>query len=198
MKTRIIGIVCCLLAVACSPDLMDKNSVLENNRQEARMSVEIRVSGTMISTRSDATEAERAVDDYGIYIFDVTTGVLQYCEQGIAPSAVEPIEGSRNYRIGTREITLPTAGPKRLFVLANTGRGVALPTLVTEDDATAETPATQVETFCGAVVQRLASGTVPASPFVMSGSTWVASAADAASAPGTTGGRGLLRGAAKR
>ena len=176
MKTRIIGIVCSMLAVACSPDLKDKNSVLENIRQEAQMSVEIRVSGTMVSTRSDATAAERAVDDYGIYIFDVTTGGLQYCEQGIVPSAVEPIEGSRNYRIGTHDIALPTAGPKQIFVVANAGRGISLPALVTEGEATAETAATQVEAFSNAVVQKLSTGAAPASPLAMYGSSWIASA----------------------
>ena len=64
MKIRITGIVCCLLAAACSPDLMDENSVLENNRQQAQMQVDVRVSGTMVSTRSDATAAERTVADY--------------------------------------------------------------------------------------------------------------------------------------
>ena len=179
MKIRITGIVCCLLAAACSPDLMDENSVLENNRQQAQMQVDVRVSGTMVSTRSDATAAERTVADYGIYVFDVTTGGLQYCEQGIVPAGAEAIEGTRDYRLGVHEIVLPSAGPKHLFVLANAGRGVTLPDLVTEEETAGETQATQVEAFRSAVVQNLAAGTVPSSPFVMSGTTYVASAADA-------------------
>lgn len=179
MKKRIIGIVCCLFAVACSPDLMDENSVLENNQQEARMRVDVRVSGTMISTRSTATPAERAVSDYGIYIFDVTTGGLQHYEQGIVPAETEQIEGTPNYRIGMHEILLPTAGAKRIFVLANAGGSVSLPALITEAEETEGAEATQVETFCNAVVQQLAANSIPASPFVMEGTTYIASSADA-------------------
>lgn len=178
MKIRITALVCTLLAAACSPDLMDENGVLENNRQQAAMQVDVRVSGTLVSTRSDATAAERAVADYGIYLFDVATGGLQYCEQGIVPAAAEPVEGTRDYRLGVHEIVLPSAGPKHLFVLANAGGGVTLPDLATEE-AAGEEGATQVDAFRDAVVQTLAAGAVPASPFVMTGAVYVASAADA-------------------
>ena len=91
MKKRIISLLCGLLATACSPDLHDENSVLENNRQQAEMSVEVQVSGTMISTRSAASAEERAVTSYDIYIFDVTTNALQYYTHGIVPADPEKI-----------------------------------------------------------------------------------------------------------
>lgn len=136
MKKRIISLLCGLLATACSPDLHDENSVLENNRQQAEMSVEVQVSGTMISTRSAASAEERAVTSYDIYIFDVTTNALQYYKQGIVPAEPEKIAGTQNYRIGSEQIVLPTSGQKHVFVLGNAGGSVTLPTLVTLDEAT--------------------------------------------------------------
>ena len=81
MKKRIISLLCGLLATACSPDLHDENSVLENNRQQAEMSVEVQVSGTMISTRSAASAEERAVTSYDNHAPPVSTfpeGHLMY------------------------------------------------------------------------------------------------------------------------
>ena len=78
MKKRTISFLCGLLVAACSPELYDENSVLENNRQQAEMSVEVQVSGTMVSTRTVASDDERAVTSYDIYIFDVTANALQY------------------------------------------------------------------------------------------------------------------------
>ena len=141
MKKRIISLLCGLLATACSPDLHDENSVLENNRQQAEMSVEVQVSGTMISTRSAASAEERAVTSYDIYIFDVTTNALQYYKQGIVPAEPEKIAGTQNYRIGSEQIVLPTSGQKHVFVLGNAGGSVTLPTLVTLDEATESAPA---------------------------------------------------------
>ena len=78
MKKRSISLLYGFLAVACSPELHDENSVLENNRQQTEMNVEIQVSGTMISTRSIASSVEMTVENYDLYVFDVTDDALQY------------------------------------------------------------------------------------------------------------------------
>ena len=135
MKKRTISLLCGLLAIACSPELHDENSVLENNRQQTEMSVEVQVSGTMVSTRSTASADERTVTSYDIYIFDVTTNALQYYRQGIVPMEPEKIAGTHNYRIGNEQIVLPTSGQKHVFVLGNAGGSVTLPALVTLDEA---------------------------------------------------------------
>ena len=179
MKKRIISLLCGLLATACSPDLHDENSVLENNRQQAEMSVEVQVSGTMISTRSAASAEERAVTSYDIYIFDVTTNALQYYKQGIVPAEPEKIAGTQNYRIGSEQIVLPTSGQKHVFVLGNAGGSVTLPTLVTLDEATESAPATALDDFRSSVVVTPAGPKAPAAPFVMAGTTFIASAANA-------------------
>ena len=179
MKKRIISLLCGLLATACSPDLHDENSVLENNRQQAEMSVEVQVSGTMISTRSAASAEERAVTSYDIYIFDVTTNALQYYKQGIVPAEPEKIAGTQNYRIGSEQIVLSTSGQKHVFVLGNAGGSVTLPTLVTLDEATESAPATALDDFRSSVVVTPAGPKAPAAPFVMAGTTFIASAANA-------------------
>lgn len=179
MKKRTISLLCGLLATACSPELHDENSVLENNRQQAEMSVEVQVSGTMISTRSAASAEERAVTSYDIYIFDVTTNALQYCKQGIVPAEPEKIAGTHNYRIGSEQIVLPTSGQKHVFVLGNAGGSVTLPTLVTLDEATESAPATALDDFRSSVVVTPAGPKAPAAPFVMAGTTFIASAANA-------------------
>lgn len=179
MKTRITGLVCGLLLAACSPDLMDENTVRENNLQQARMQIDVRVSGTLVSTRTDASAEERRVDSYDIYVFDVATDALQHYEQGIVPADAERIAGTKNYRIGTHEVTLETSGQKQVFALANRNGSISLPALVTADEATETTPATRIADFRSAAVQTLAAGSRPSAPLVMAGMTFIASAADA-------------------
>lgn len=179
MKKRLIAL-CALLAAACSPDLMDENSVLENNRTEARMVVDVRLNGTLVSTRSTADDDEMNVAAYNLYIFDVATGELQHCTEGIVPEGRERVAGTDYYRIGTREVTLPTAGQKEIFIVANPGARTTLPAVVSAADATAERPATQTAEFREGVAETILSGKAPAAPFVMTGYTFIASAADAA------------------
>lgn len=179
MKKRTISFLCGLLVAACSPELYDENSVLENNRQQAEMSVEVQVSGTMVSTRTVASDDERAVTSYDIYIFDVTANALQYYKQGIVPIEPEKIAGTHNYRIGNEQIVLPTSGQKHVFVLGNTGSSVTLPPLVTLDEATESTPATALDDFRNSVVVTPQGAKTPAAPFVMAGTTFIASAGNA-------------------
>lgn len=180
MKKRIISLLCgFFLAVACSPELYDENSVLENNRQQTEMNIEIQVSGTMVSTRSIASSDEMAVESYDIYVFDVTNDALQYYEQGISASEPEPIASSYNCRIGTQQIQLSTSGPKHIFILANTGNSITLPSLVTLDEATENTPATTLDNFRNHIVVASAAAQSPKAPFVMAGATFIASAANA-------------------
>lgn len=178
MKKRTISFLCGLLVAACSPELYDENSVLENNRQQAEMSVEVQVSGTMVSTRTVASDDERAVTSYDIYIFDVTANALQYYKQGIVPIEPEKIAGTHNYRIGNEQIVLPTSGQKHVFVLGNAGSSVTLP-LVTLDEATESTPATALDDFRNSVVVTPQGAKTPAAPFVMAGTTFIASAGNA-------------------
>lgn len=179
MKKRTISFLCGLLVAACSPELYDENSVLENNRQQAEMSVEVQVSGTMVSTRTVASDDERAVTSYDIYIFDVTANALQYYKQGIVPIEPEKIAGTHNYRIGNEQIVLPTSGQKHVFVLGNAGSSVTLPPLVTLDEATESTPATALDDFRNSVVVTPQGAKTPAAPFVMAGTTFIASAGNA-------------------
>ena len=179
MKKRTISFLCGLLVAACSPELYDENSVLENNRQQAEMSVEVQVSGTMVSTRTVASDDERAVTSYDIYIFDVTANALQYYKQGIVPIEPEKIAGTHNYRIGNEQIVLPTSGQKHVFVLGNAGSSVTLPPLVTLDEATESTPATALDDFRNGVVVPPQGAKTPAAPFVMAGTTFIASAGNA-------------------
>ena len=179
MKKRTISFLCGLLVAACSPELYDENSVLENNRQQAEMSVEVQVSGTMVSTRTVASDDERAVTSYDIYIFDVTANALQYYKQGIVPMEPEKIAGTHNYRIGNEQIVLPTSGQKHVFVLGNAGSSVTLPPLVTLDEATESTPATALDDFRNGVVVTPQGAKTPAAPFVMAGTTFIASAGNA-------------------
>lgn len=179
MKKRTISLLCGIFAAACSPELYDENSVLENNRQQAEMCVEVQVSGTMVSTRSTASAEERAVTSYDIYVFDVTTGALQYYKQKIVPAEPEKIAGTHHWRIGKERIVLPTSGQKHVFVLANAGGGVTLPSLVTLEEATESTPATALDDFRDNVAVTPAGSKAPAAPFVMAGTTFIASAGNA-------------------
>ncbi len=176
MKTRTAGLLCSLLAIACSPDLMDGNSAPENDRQEAQMRVDIRVSGEMITTRAAVTADERKVEEYDLYVFDVATGELQWRETSVAPAAAEPVPGTRDYRIGVHELTLATAGQKEVFVVANASGSIALPATVTSAEATEERPATQIDDFRRSATQRLADGVMPRTPLAMAGHTFIASA----------------------
>ena len=137
------------------------------------------VGASSSEARSAASAEERAVTSYDIYIFDVTTNALQYYKQGIVPAEPEKIAGTQNYRIGSEQIVLSTSGQKHVFVLGNAGGSVTLPTLVTLDEATESAPATALDDFRSSVVVTPAGPKAPAAPFVMAGTTFIASAANA-------------------
>ncbi len=179
MKIRFTGLVCGLLLSACTPNLMDENTVLETTSQPADMTVDVLVSGSYVSTRSAASAAEMDVEKYDIYIFDVSTNALQYYERDLTPTLSETVAETAQMRIGKHEITLPTSGQKRVLALANAGADVTLPALVTLAEATEETPATKLADFKSAVVQTLAGNAAPVEPLFMSAETYIASAADA-------------------
>lgn len=176
MKTRIIGLVLAFALAACSTDLKDENSIAQNQQSEANITIDLRVSGTMVSARSDASANELAVNNYDLYIFDVSTGLLQHFEQGITPALNESLTGSKDLRIGKHEITLPTAGAKEIFAIANTSSALYLPTL-TVDDGTGET-GSSIDDFRQLVSISLVEGAMPTTPLLMTGATSISTSND--------------------
>lgn len=179
MKNQAISLILSFLTISCSIDLHDVNSVLEDNQQEAVMTIDVQVSGTMISTRSEASASELLVSDYDIYIFDVTTNSLQYYEKSIAAQEPEKVSGTSNYRIGSKQIVLATSGQKHIFVLGNVNSSVAFPELVRLDEATESNPATSLDDFRNGIIVTPDVQKAPDAPFVMAGTTFIASSANA-------------------
>lgn len=176
MKTRIIGLVLAFALAACSTDLKDANTTVQNQQSEANITIDLRVSGTMVSARSDASANELAVNNYDLYIFDVSTGLLQHFEQGITPALNETLTGSKDLRIGKHEITLPTTGAKEIFAIANPSSALYLPTL-TIDDGTGEA-GTSIDDFRQLVSISLVEGAMPATPLLMTGATSISTSND--------------------
>ena len=176
MKTRIIGLVLAFALAACSTDLKDENTTVQNQQSEANITIDLRVSGTMVSARSDASANELAVNNYDLYIFDVSTGLLQHFEQGITPALNETLTGSKDLRIGKHEITLPTTGAKEIFAIANPSSALYLPTL-TIDDGTGEA-GTSIDDFRQLVSISLVEGAMPATPLLMTGATSISTSND--------------------
>lgn len=148
----------CSFVLSCSVDLKDENTTIKDTKSQSKFVLEVRVSGELISSKSETTEAEEAVGTYDIYVFDVATDSLEYNEKNIVPKSAEAVEGSPDYKIDSKEITLPTSGAKEIILIANGDAAVSVP------EINANTTLTDFEKN---TTYALKSGSVPASPFVM-------------------------------
>ena len=79
------------------------------------MTVDIRVSGNMISTKSYASAEEMSVNDMDIFIFASTDKgyLLEWVGKDVTPNQPEAIPGLKDQKIWSETITLPTSGSKR-------------------------------------------------------------------------------------
>ena len=96
------------------------------------MTVDIRVSGNMISTKSYASAEEMSVSDMDIFIFASTDKgyLLEWVGKDVTPGQPEAIPGTKDQKIWSETITLPSSGSKRIVAIANTA-GVTYPEVKT-------------------------------------------------------------------
>ena len=122
MKYRFLTILSALAITACYPDFVDINTSAIASQQESEMTLDVRVSGSMISTKSFAGVDEMRVDDIDIFIFASTEKgyLLEWTSKGVNPELSEAIPGSKDKKIWSQAITLPSSGSKRIVVIGNT------------------------------------------------------------------------------
>lgn len=173
-------VVACVL-VGCKFDYMDVDTyVASDGEAQVTMSVDIRVSGSMISTRSAASDAQLTVNSYDLLVFSTTSAgtLLEYVQQGVVPTKSEVIPSSGDYLIDTREVSL-TAGSKKIVAVANANSGVNYPDLKTigQSSDAQLSDVTTLDAFSQAL--RLTLTDAMAAPLLMTGQTTVASASGA-------------------
>lgn len=135
MKRNIMFLTSLLLVAGCSIDLMDENEELQDSGQgECSMTVNVAVKGTLVTTKSAASQEEMKVEDYDIFVFDQKTGSLQYFELDNTPGTGKPVAGSGDSLIDTKTIVLPSGGGKNVYLIANAGTSVSLPELSIEGE----------------------------------------------------------------
>lgn len=115
-----------LVLAGCSVDLKDINTSAALAETESEMTVEVRVGGDLISTRSDATAAEKEVEDFDILVFNVTSdgNFLEYADFGLKPQGSETVRGGKDVSIWQDRLVLPTSGTKRVIVVGNGSKAV--------------------------------------------------------------------------
>ena len=121
MKYRIFTILSVLALVSCTPDYVDINTSAIASQQESQMTLDVRVSGSMISTKSYVGADEMKVEDMDVFIFASTEKghVLEWVSKGLTPDLSEEVPGSKDKKIWSQVITLPTSGSKRIVVIGN-------------------------------------------------------------------------------
>lgn len=136
------------------------------------MTVDIRVSGNMISTKSYASAEEMSVNDMDIFIFASTDKgyLLEWVGKDVTPNQPEAIPGLKDQKIWSETITLPTSGSKRIVAIANT-TGVTYPEVKT----TAEAPDSPTNYNAFAEGLKLSINAMPSAPLFMMGQTDIAS-----------------------
>ena len=136
------------------------------------MTVDIRVSGNMISTKSYASAEEMSVSDMDIFIFASTDKgyLLEWVGKDLTPKQAEAIPGTKDQKIWSETITLPSSGSKRIVAIANTA-GVTYPEVKT----TAESADAPTEYNAFAEGLKLSINAMPEAPLFMMGQTDIAS-----------------------
>ena len=101
MKYRFLTILSALAITACYPDFVDINTSAIASQQESEMTLDVRVSGSMISTKSFAGADEMRVDDMDIFIFASTEKgyLLEWTSKDVTPDLSEAIPGSKDKKI---------------------------------------------------------------------------------------------------
>ena len=172
MKYRFLTILSALAITACYPDFVDINTSAFASQQESEMTLDVRVSGSMISTKSFAGADEMRVDDMDIFIFASTEKgyLLEWTSKGVNPELSEAIPGSKDKKIWSQAITLPSSGSKRIVVIGNTA-GAEYPAVKT----TTEDPegATAYNAFAEGL--KFSLNQMPTAPLFMMGQTDIAS-----------------------
>lgn len=172
MKHRLLTILSTLALASCTPDYVDINTSAIASQQESQMTLDIRVSGSMISTKSYAGADEMKVEDMDIFIFASTEKgyLLEMVEKGVTPDLSEEVPGSKDKKIWSQVITLPTSGSKRIVVIGNK-TGAEYPVLKTTSESI--DGATDYNTFAEGL--KLNISQMPAAPLFMMGQTDIAS-----------------------
>ena len=172
MKYRFLTILSALAITACYPDYVDINTSAIASQQESEMTLDVRVSGSMISTKSFAGADEMEVDDMDIFIFASTENgyLLEWTSKDVTPDLSEAIPGSKDKKIWSQAITLPSSGSKRIVVIGNT-TGAEYPAVKT----TTEDPegATEYNAFADGL--KFSLNQMPTAPLFMMGQTDIAS-----------------------
>ena len=80
----------------CNIDLADVNTAEQSSAGSSEIQLQVRVSGEMISTRTDASDDEMRLTDVDILVFRLasTGDVLEYAEFGREVTAGSLVEGS--------------------------------------------------------------------------------------------------------
>lgn len=156
-------------AIACRPDYMDVNTSADTVLAESEMTLDVRVSGEFISTKSSATETEEALKDLDVFVFRSSAEgvVLEYVQMAVPADRSEDVPGSADKLVFSSKLVLPTSGAKRVVVVGNGSKAV-YPDL--------EVGTTTYESFCGKFFFKASESRANAAPFVMVGQTAVANA----------------------
>lgn len=113
-----------------------------------------------ISTRAAATEAENRVGTFDVFLFDAASGLLEAVQRNVTASAPEPGNVAGQQKIGQVTFTVVGEGDKNILAVANGGSLVSLPAIGIGVTKYAD----MLDAFA-----MLPPGSVPSSPFVMSG-----------------------------
>lgn len=157
------------ILAGCTIDLKDINTSIVLAETESEMTVEVRVGGEIISTKSDATAAEKEVEDFDLLVFNVTSegNFLEYADFALKPQEAVAVKGSKDVSIWQDKLVLPTSGTKRVIAVGNGSKAV-YPDM--------ELGKTTYEEFCKAFSFKAIDSNSGQTPLVMTGSTLVASA----------------------
>ena len=156
----------------CKIDLMDVNTAVQTASGTSEVSLEVRVSGELISTKTDASDDEMSLKDVDILVFRVSASgnVLEYASFGVPATLGDRVEGSLD-RVALKEnILLPTTGTKRIVAVGNGSRAVYPDMVIGE---------TTYEEFCSGFHIDAASSRPVSVPIVMTGQTLLANSANA-------------------
>lgn len=157
----------------CNIDLADVNTAEQSSAGSSEIQLQVRVSGEMISTRTDASDDEMRLTDVDILVFRLasTGDVLEYAEFGREVTAGSLVEGSIDRTVLETCIILPSTGTKKVVVIGNGSRA-------TYPDMLLGT--TTYDDFCAGFHIDAASSRPVSVPMVMTGETLVANSANAA------------------
>ena len=169
-----------ILFIGCEVDYKDVDTLgkADSGSAEIDISLNLFVAGNWTPDQVSATEKEMKVEKYDLFVFKVSSegNYLEYKEVNIVPDASETVSYNQNIKIGSRDITLPTGGTKRVVVIANASGNSNYPALCSLAESTQAdfSDVTLYENFINDFSVKASKQQT--SPFVLMGNALVANA----------------------